>query len=161
MHTVLDSVLANASPAGEAGQSLQSAMLSPEGGQILEALMENISALVFWKDDKLVYRGCNYSFARALGFDHPGQVLGSTDADIIAEAEQAQAYIEVDTEVLTSNLPYVSHDFVSRVPGKPEGQWVRTYKYPLRDANGTVSGILGIVCEDRQTVYLPGFHKQG
>ncbi|MBX3101095.1 MAG: PAS domain-containing protein [Bacteroidetes bacterium] len=131
----------------------------PAAAQLLHLLMENMQDLVFWKDANLIYRGCNYSFARAVGFSSPSDIVGKTDEHIIEDHELVQAYMEIDREVLASDLPYISYDFMCYQPGSLERKWVRTYKYPIKNELGAVSGILGIVREDRDTVYVPVFPK--
>jgi PAS domain-containing protein len=132
----------------------------PTAAQLLHLLMENTSDLVYWKDAQLVYRGCNYSFARAIGFTSPTEVIGKSDADFFEDEELLKAYAEVDQEVLASDLPYITYDFMAYQPSDPtQRKWVRTYKYPIKNEAGQVSGILGIVREDRDTVYVPVFPK--
>lgn len=115
---------------------------------LLHLLLENTSDLVFWKDKNLVYRGCNHAFARAVGLRSPAYLLGKTDAELL-NPELADTYRDIDMDVLASDLPYISHDFVLVNDRGEELRWVRTYKFPIKNEQGEVLGIMGIVRDDR------------
>lgn len=73
------------------------------------------------------------------------ETIGKTDLDYYPP-ELARHFAEANEEVMSSGKALVNHD--EMVPG-PDGEerWWSTTKVPLRDASGTVIGLVGI-CRD-------------
>ncbi len=101
-------------------------------------LVENIPQRIFTKDRNLVYLSCNENFARDLGI-RPEECAGRTDYDFFPR-ELAEKYQADDRRVLQSGKTEVIEESYFR---KDQNAWVQTVKTPIREKDGTVSGILG------------------
>lgn len=108
---------------------------------ILRAVLDNIPVRVFWKDRDLNYLGCNLAFARDAGCEDPQQLVGKDDF-AMGWREQAEQYRRDDREVIeTGRLKLL----IAEPQTTPSGETIQllTSKLPLRDAHGTVVGVLG------------------
>ena len=113
---------------------------------LLSKVVGNIPYYVFWKDRELVYRGCNDAFARAAGMRTPAQVVGKVDRDLTWWREEAVHSQECDRQVIAEGLPLLD---VEERHVRPDGTAVvlLTSRVPLRDADGAVTGLLGILTD--------------
>ncbi|VEP17990.1 putative Mitogen-activated protein kinase kinase [Hyella patelloides LEGE 07179] len=110
--------------------------------QLLQLVLDTIPQFVFWKDINSVYLGCNQKFANVAGLNSPKEIIGKTDYDLAWKPEESQFFIECDRSVMSSGLAELG--IVEPVLTAEGVQtWVQTNKSPLRDADGTVIGILG------------------
>ncbi len=109
--------------------------------RVLEALIDELTLRVFWKDTNSRYLGCNHAFARDAGVQ-PADIIGRLDTELSWKA-QADAYRADDRAVMTSGIARVA--FEEPQTG-PDGRvsWLRTSKIPLRSADGAVVGVLGV-----------------
>jgi len=109
--------------------------------EMLQLVLDTIPARVFWKDRRGVYLGCNRLFAQDAGRAAPAEVIGHTDWDLPWRSEAA-VYRADDAAVVRSGVPKIDYEETLVRPGG-EQRWVRTSKVPLRDADGTIVGVLG------------------
>lgn len=112
-----------------------------EAGRMLQIVLDTIPVRIFWKDRDLVYLGCNKLFAVDAGCEQPSDVVGRTDYDLNWK-EMAEQYRADDARVIRNGEPQL--DYVE--PQKTEDGkmlWLRTSKVPIRDARGSVIGVLG------------------
>ena len=114
-----------------------------EQQSILRYVIAHIPCAVFWKDRNSVYLGCNERSARDLGVKRPEDIIGKTDYDTKVAPEEARFYRECDRRVMETGEPLLNIEETQR---RPDGQqeYLLTNKVPLRDADGRVTGILGI-----------------
>ncbi len=110
---------------------------------ILRNVIAHIPCAVFWKDGNSVYLGCNDQSARDLGLESPNQVLGLTDHDLPFSRAEADFYVACDRRVMESGQPWLN---IEETQQRPDGSTAHllTNKVPLRDAEGRVTGILGV-----------------
>lgn len=113
--------------------------------QMLQLVVDNIPMLVFWKDNNLVYLGCNQAFATHVGLTSPTEIIGKTDFDLPWK-ELAQQYQEDDRQVIESNSLKLDFEELALQPDRSQA-WVRTNKIPLHDRDGKVIGVL-VTSED-------------
>jgi PAS domain S-box-containing protein len=108
---------------------------------LVEGIINAIPARVFWKDEDLVYRGCNVAFARDAGFADPKDVVGKDDYQM-SWRDQAERYRGDDRQVIESGAP---RSLIEEPQTTPEGTTITllTSKVPLRDSKGEISGVLG------------------
>jgi PAS domain S-box-containing protein len=113
---------------------------------LLDAVVNNIPASVFWKDRESRYLGCNATFAHTAGLKSPEDVVGLVDFDLPWSREQSEGYRSYDKKIMASGIPeYLFEEEMRTADGSH--QVVLTSKVPLRDSEGNVCGVLGI-CSD-------------
>lgn len=114
--------------------------------QLLRLVFDTVPQWIAWKDLNSVYLGCNESFARAVGLNSPNEIIGKSDDDLPWSQEESDWYRRCDRRVIeTEQAELHIIEQSRRTDGQPI--WVDTNKMPLRDATGTVFGIL-LVTED-------------
>jgi PAS domain S-box-containing protein len=102
-------------------------------------LVENIPQRIFTKDRNSVYLSCNQNYARDLGTT-PKEIAGRTDYDF-HPTELADKYRTDDRRVMESGK---TETIEERYVQNGQELWVQTIKTPIREAGGSVTGILGI-----------------
>ena len=112
-----------------------------ESQQVIEGILNGIPARVFWKDQNLVYLGCNKLFAQDAGFADPKDIIGKDDYQM-GWRDQAELYRKDDREVIDSGD---SKFLIEEPQTTPEGNIITllTSKTPLRSATGEIAGVLG------------------
>jgi PAS domain S-box-containing protein len=113
---------------------------------LLHAVIDTIPQYIFWKDRNLVYLGCNRNFARAVGMQHPREVIGKTDYDLPWSPDQTAGFRAADAQVMVANQPQL-HVIEAVLTADGQQRWADTNKLPLHDWDGHVIGVLG-TCED-------------
>jgi PAS domain S-box-containing protein len=102
-------------------------------------LLENLPQKVFHKNENSVYVACNENYARDLGIESQ-EITGKTDYDFYPR-ELAEKYRADDARILRSGqIEEIDEGYIQ----DGEHRTVHTVKVPLRDDQGTPSGILGI-----------------
>lgn len=121
--------------------------------QMLQLIMNTVPQCIFWKDRNSVFLGCNRHFAGMLGLEHPEEIIGKTDYDLLPNHQDADCYRECDMRVMESNTPeYRIIEPLHQADGTQI--WLETNKVPLHDAGGNVIGVLGTfedITERQQT----------
>ncbi len=110
---------------------------------MLQHILDSVPQYIFWKDSASVYLGCNRVFAAAAGLSHPDQIVGKSDFDLPWLREESVAYRADDQEVMANNRAKL-HIIEQQLQANGQRLWVDTSKVPLLDAQGQVSGVLGI-----------------
>ena len=109
---------------------------------LMRTLMDHIPDWIFVKDTQGRFVTANTSLLETLGVTSLDEAIGKTDFDFM-EAELAQHYAEDDDAVVTSGDPLVNREEIGKDPDGNEF-CLLTSKIPLRDANGSVTGLVGI-----------------
>jgi two-component system, sensor histidine kinase and response regulator len=109
--------------------------------QILEGIINAIPVRVFWKDQNLVYLGCNTLFAQDADLADPKDIIGKDDFQMVWR-DQAELYRNDDRQVIESG---VSKFLVEEPQTTPKGNTITllTSKIALRGSTGEVRGVLG------------------
>lgn len=109
---------------------------------INQLVLDHVPVYIFWKDRDGIYLGCNMKFAKGAGFDEPAELIGKTDYEMPWTKEEADYYVKIDQEVMSSGEPQINFEEPQTTP---EGNtiWLRTSKIPLKTMNGNIVGILG------------------
>jgi PAS domain S-box-containing protein len=112
-----------------------------ESQHIIDSIINNLPARVFWKDLNLVYLGCNKVFASDAGFEDEDDIIGKTDYQLVWK-EQAEAYRTDDIQVIQSGNAKLN---IEEIQHTPQGGTITllTNKVPLRNSKGTIYGLLG------------------
>jgi PAS domain S-box-containing protein len=110
--------------------------------QIIEGVINAIPVRVFWKDNNLVYLGCNTLFARDAGLADPKDIIGKDDYQMVWR-DQAELYRGDDRQVIESGG---SKLLVEEPQTTPEGNIITllTSKTPLRISTGETIGVIGM-----------------
>ena len=109
--------------------------------QLMQGVMENLPAHVYFKDRESRFLRISNSEARSLGLSDPAQAIGKTDADFFTDEHARQAY-EDEREIIRTGQARTIEEKETRA-GLPD-RWVETTKLPLRDADQRIIGTFGI-----------------
>ena len=102
-------------------------------------LLENIPQNIFLKDLDSVFVSCNKNFAATLNL-RPDEITGKTDFDFYPH-ELAEKYRLDDKRVMTTGL---AEECVEQYLQNGNVRWINTIKMPVKDIDGTLTGIQGI-----------------
>jgi two-component system sensor kinase FixL len=110
---------------------------------LLDKVLSNVPASIFWKDRNSVFLGVNDQFAHDTGLQSPDALIGKSDYDLAWTKEEADFYRECDRKVMDSGEPMLN---IEESQQQADGKQVNllTNKVPLLDASGQVYGMLGI-----------------
>ncbi|MGB3509067.1 MAG: PAS domain S-box protein [Microcoleaceae cyanobacterium] len=110
--------------------------------QKLQLIINTIPQSVFWKNQNLVYQGCNHSFAKKAGIRSSKEIVGKTDYDLPWTQAEAYHYRRIDRQVIQSNTP-LYQIIETQLTAQGQQIWVETNKVPLHNKAGEIIGILG------------------
>jgi len=112
----------------------------------LRALMDNVPDFIYFKDTSSRFTSLNAALADALGLDDPQAAVGKADGDFVADdtKRQAAASHEDEQELFRSGRAVINVERELRWIGQEEKRIYATTKSPIRDENGTVTGLVGI-----------------
>jgi PAS domain S-box-containing protein len=109
---------------------------------LLGTVMDNLPDFIFYKDRQSRLLRTNRAHAKMLGLSDTRQAVGKTDFDFFPE-EDAEVYFRDERQVFETGQPLIGR--IERVR-QPDGQYrgFSTSKVPVRDAQGCVTGLVGI-----------------
>jgi PAS domain S-box-containing protein len=110
--------------------------------QLLQTLIDSLPDRIFVKDVKARFLLNNAEHLRALGARSQQEVLGKSDHDL-RPPELADRYMADDQRVIQSGQPLHNREEQTILPSGERG-WLLVSKVPLRDAEGKITGIVGI-----------------
>jgi len=111
-----------------------------------QALFNNLAStipdLIYFKDRKSRFVRINEAMVRFFGLRSAPEVVGKTDFDFFSEEHAWQAY-EDEQRVMSTGEPLIG---LEEKETWPDGHvtWASTTKVPLRDADGNITGLVGI-----------------
>jgi PAS domain S-box-containing protein len=108
---------------------------------LINALMNNLSDHVYFKDRDSRFIRINKSLALSFGLDDPALAEGKTDFDFFTREHAQQAFEDEQAIVRTGQL--LNTEEKETHPNRPD-TWVSTIKLPLTDNNGNIIGTFGI-----------------
>ncbi|MBD1915184.1 MULTISPECIES: EAL domain-containing protein [Cyanophyceae] len=109
---------------------------------LLELVLDSIPQPLFWKDSQGRYLGCNQAFATAMGLSSPTDIVGSTDTALPHLNVEETAYRAArDRLVMVEGVADLRAIEPQTYPDGRQG-WVDFSRLPMRDADGTVMGVL-------------------
>ncbi|MFH1043521.1 MAG: transporter substrate-binding domain-containing protein [Pseudomonadota bacterium] len=115
----------------------------------LIAIIDNLPFLAWLKDGEGRYVAVNEPFARSCGSSSTNDLVGKTDLDVWPK-HLAEGYRADDFEVMSTRQKKTLEEPVA---DRGVEKWFETYKAPLYDVNGKVTGTTGFardVTERRQ-----------
>lgn len=108
----------------------------------LQTLMDHLPDVIFIKDREGRFLMTNPALNELYACESSEELVGRTDFDFIPR-EIAQRFAEDDQRVMNSGEPLIDREESNVDPGG-EIIWMLTSKIPLRDSDGTVTGLVGI-----------------
>jgi len=110
--------------------------------EFLNALMDNVSDYIYFKDKDSRFLRINAAHARAFGLSDPSEAVGKTDFDFFTEVHALQAFKD-EQEIIRTGRPIIGLvEKETRAGGRVA--WVSTTKMPLRNDQGEIIGTFGI-----------------
>lgn len=114
-----------------------------ETSHYLEATINNIPNLIWYKDKNGIHEKVNDSFCETVGKTKE-QVQGRGHAYIWDVEEDDPAYIESEHEVMTKEETCISEETIKTGEGMRQ---LTTYKSPLYNVDGSVMGTVGVAID--------------
>jgi PAS domain S-box-containing protein len=108
---------------------------------LLHALMDNVPDAIYFKDTEGRFTRVNRHVPYR-GDKAPEEVVGRTDFDFFDEAH-ARATYEDEQRIVRTGVPVVDKEEMETYPDGTT-TWLSTTKVPVFDAEGKVTGIVGI-----------------
>ena len=112
-----------------------------ETNEVLEKIIENAPIMIFWKDTKGVYRGCNTELLELMGVSKKDDLIGKTDLDL--NIHEKQNFVNDDIKIMKTKKPKLN--YLETITTKDKIKYLNTSKVPLFDKNNVVIGVLGVV----------------
>lgn len=108
---------------------------------LLENLLDSVPDLIFYKNKKGIYLGCNQAFCDLVGESSIDNIVGMTDFDLF-DKELAESLVQKDHLMLASGKQQQHEDSVTY----PDGRKVllSTLQTPYYDENKEIIGTIGI-----------------
>lgn len=117
--------------------------------KLLASLIDYLPHAIFWKDEALVFRGCNKQFAEQFGYSSPQDIIGKSDYDFPFYAPVIAGYHDDDLHVLTTGIPKLNYEEQQR-QSTGEDKIMLVSKVPVHGKNNTIVGVLGIYTDITQ-----------
>jgi two-component system, sensor histidine kinase and response regulator len=108
---------------------------------LINALMNNLSDHVYFKDRESRFIRINKSLAFSFGLDDPALAEGKTDFDFFTREHAQQAFEDEQTIIRTGQ--FLNTEEKETHHNKAD-TWVSTIKLPLTDNDGNIIGTFGI-----------------
>ena len=109
---------------------------------LLQIFLDNIPDTVYFKDQESRFVRINAAQARFLGIPSAEDAIGKSDLDYMPAA-LAKSFLEEEQRIIQTGEPVIN-----RIEFNPtqDGQlrWLSATKVPVRDAEGKITGIIGI-----------------
>ena len=112
---------------------------------MLQGILDAIPYGLYWKDRAGMFRGANAAFARMVGLMHADEIRGKTETDLARNGGWAGPPMQYDREVLRTGIGLVNVERRQVIQGKT--LTLLSSKVPLRDGQGSVWGVLGVVAD--------------
>ena len=110
---------------------------------LLRTLIDHLPDYIFVKDTEGRIVAHNAAYSRLGVTTTPGERIGKTDFDLYPP-ETAKRYYAQEQQVMRSGQPLIElEEWGMDAKGAPK--WYLTTKLPLRDAQGNIAGVVGIV----------------
>ena len=111
--------------------------------ELLQNVIDTFNDPIFVKDLQHRWIVCNRAFCALLGQSHDA-VIGHSDPDFW-HPEQAEVFWRMDDEVIASGMLNENEEQLTSADGMLRTIWTR--KYPLRNAQGNLIGLCGIITD--------------
>lgn len=112
------------------------------GQRFLKSMIDAIPDLVFFKDTKSTYLGCNKAYADKFVGLREDEIIGKGDLDLFADKNLALRFRQTDLKVVTTKETCVFEEKIPLLGG--EIAYMEAVKTPFFDENGNAAGVIGI-----------------
>ncbi len=119
---------------------------------ILNNLLENIPAYVYWKNKEGIFEGCNDLLANLAGYENAKDLIGKTDYEVTSKEEADK--IRAHDELVKRGLRGIVVEEIGYYPNTQKKMYALSYKAPLFDENKNVIGIIGISIDITEKKHL-------
>lgn len=109
--------------------------------RLLRTVLDSLPEAIYLKDTSLKKILSNHADIKNIGAATEEEVLNKTDLEVFPK-DIAQAFIEDDQYVLKTGQPILNKT-EQIVNNEGRNEWLSTSKYPLKDDDGTIIGIVG------------------
>jgi len=111
---------------------------------ILENLIRHTQQYIFWKDKDSIFRGCNHTFAKLVGYENPDDIIGLTDNDFgwSTDGFDARFFRSRDKDVIQGKEIVNLEQVISAPNGR--NITVLTNKTPIYNSENDIIGVLVI-----------------
>lgn len=106
------------------------------------ALMDNITESIFFKDLNSRFIRINQACAKKFGINDPEEAVGKTDFDFFSDEHARQAY-EDEQRIIRTGEPIINFEEKETYENRAD-RWASTSKIPWYNENGKIIGIFGI-----------------
>ena len=111
---------------------------------LLRTLIDNLPDYVYIKSAEGRFILANLAVARQMGFSSPDEIIGKSDFDLFPQ-ELAARYRAEEMEMIRSGKGLYNHEGPTVDASREEkNRWVSTTKVILRNAQGEVTGFIGL-----------------
>ncbi|UZP67362.1 diguanylate cyclase [Desulfovibrio mangrovi] len=122
--------------------------------ELLESILRHIPYYIFWKDTNHHYLGANALFRSAFPNAALQRVEDFADDELdnrmLRKSPHTQGTRQEDQHVMASGVPIINAErsmFINEEGQPPRQADVLVSKVPLRDNQGSISGMLGIIAD--------------
>jgi two-component system, sensor histidine kinase and response regulator len=110
--------------------------------EFMQLLMDHIQHTIYFKDTECRFTKINKAQAKLIGLEKPEDAVGKTDFDFF-QSEHSNAAFNDEKDIMRTGVPII--DKIERLTNSEgEVKWVSATKYPTRDIDGNVTGIVGM-----------------
>lgn len=110
--------------------------------ELLQALLDNIPDLIYFKDKDSKFTRINKAEALVLGVSDPREAIAKSDFDFF-ETGHAKVAREDEQKIMQSNIPLIAKLENIRTAGG-ERRWFTATKVPVINKQGVSTGLVGI-----------------
>ncbi len=111
----------------------------------VQTFVDNIPSYICWKDNKLIYVGCNKNYCNLLEMKED-EIIGKPDNYLNWDPENLEDLLEKEKIVIRENKAFLQSRELIGIANNRK-RWFNINRVPLQDLKGRVSGIL-ITMED-------------
>jgi len=115
---------------------------SVQDGDLLRALMDSTTDIVYFKDLESRFIRLNKAHAARFGLKHPQDAIGKSDFDFFTR-EHAQGAYDDEQKIIQTGRPMTDMEEKETWADR-EDTWVLSTKSPLYDSSGRIAGTWGI-----------------
>ena len=126
----------------EKGETREGDGATVRDGDLLRALMDSTTDIVYFKDLESRFIRLNKAHAARFGLKHPQDAIGKSDFDFFTR-EHAQGAYDDEQKIIQTGRPMTDME-EKETWAEREDTWVLSTKSPLYDSAGQIAGTWGI-----------------